>query len=333
MEAPTQEQILAAVKPGAVPQQLPVDVLDETEIEEEVIEPTEASDGGDTEDVESDGSDDDTPDEDGTEEPDDDDDEVYVEYVINGESLKVNLADPTDLAKVKKALELTGLEVKTQHAVEGRKNAERRADAAEIKLRELEAMKEARKPLEPYDRFIESPQGRQQLQRANPRMQLPNVEYSPEAAKVAAENARLKRQQLQNDNAQDLNDITIRVKTEHGLDDSQLQECVSYLQSEGLGYDVDRPVKEQGDNLVKLVGMARHALIGQGRLPNPDVVKAQAETAKATKKLKAAKKRRAARNPSAGTGATPAASGTPGVDLAGASIETVLAEYKKRSGK
>jgi len=327
---PTQEEILRAVKPDAL-NTLSVNAPDESEVEEEVIESAEVPEDIDgVESIEPADSDDDTTAED---EDEPDDDEVYLEYTLNGEKLKVNLADDADLAKVKTALEKQGLEVKTQHAVEGQKAAERRAEAAEIKLREHEAMREAQKPLDPWVKAVEDPAFRAAVARQNPRANLPQVNYNPEVAKMAAENARLKRQQAQEENSRELGSIETHVMTQYGLDGNQLGECVAYLNSRGLSHDPNRSVKEQRAYIVELVGMAKDALVGQGKLPNPEVQKAKAETEKATKKLLAAKKRRAARNPSPGTGVAAAKSGTPGADLKGAGIDAVLAEFKRRSGK
>ena len=330
METPTQEEILATVKPGAVPQPPPEDVLDETEVEEEVNESEDTGEEVIDTEPETEPDSDDEPEDDGT---DEDDDEVYLEYTLNGEQHKVNLADPTDLDRVKKALELTGLEVKTQHAVEGRREAERRAEAAEVKLREIEALREAEKPLEPWRKAIENPQFRAQVARQNPNARLPQVDFNPEVARANVENQQLRAKQLQADNQQELTSITAHVKSEFGLDDNQVSECVGYLASHSLGFDQNKPVKEQREQIIQLVSMARQALIGEGRLPNPEVIKAQAETEKVTKKFKAAKKRKAARNPSPGTGTSAAKAGSGGADLAGASIDAVMAEYKRRSGK
>lgn len=303
------------------------DIADEQE--KEVVESEDADEVvDDTKDVESTDTDDDDSSDEG--EPDEQDDEDVLEYTLSGELKKVNLKNQDDRARVKTALEKEGLEITTQRSVEARKRAETERDAFAIKLRELEAMRDAEKPLEPYRRLIEDPVVRQRL---GVQYKLPHVQYNAEAARLAAQNAILQQRQFNTDNAQELVDLQETLKSDLGLDEKQLQECVGYLQSEGIGYDASRPVRDQRDHIAKIVNVARQALIGQGRLPNPEVIKAQAEAEAIKKRLEASKKRRGKRSPTAGAGALNSATGKEKPTLAGATADDLLKRFKVLSGK
>jgi hypothetical protein len=274
-----------------------------------------------------------TDEEDALEESDEEeskDDGIYLDYTASGQSKRVNLKDPNDLTRVKTALEKEGLEVTAQRHAEARKQVEDELRAARAKLREYEITRESDKVLEPYMRLIKDPVARQRIAAM---YKMPQVDYNPTLAKERAENAVLRQRQMETENQTELASIETQLRTDLGLDDGQLNECVGYLREQGLGYDANRPIREQRAQIVALVRTAHNALIGQGKLPNPEVLKAKAEKEDIERQLEAARKRRSKRSPTSGTGAIGSGAGKTTVDLKGASTSDLLAYYKKRTGK
>ena len=333
MGAPSQAEILAAVGGKAtLPDTAPVEEL---EVEEEEVESTDATEGvTDTEGVEQEDTDTeadtDTQEdvEDTEEEPDDEG--QFLDYTLSGEALRVDLRNPDDIARVKKALEKEGLEATAQRHAEGRKQAEQALEAARVKVQEYEMMEEQRKPLDPYMKVLENPQARQRIAQ---QFRLPQVDYDPRLAEERVENVRLRAEKAAADNQQAMVELGTSIAEETGMDDSQLRMCVEYLNGKNLGWDEARSIADQGDSIRGLIGMAQQALMTEGKLPNPAVEKLEKEKADADRKLRSARKRAKARKPTAGTGAIGAQTGKPKTDLAGADISTVVAEYKRRTKK
>jgi len=266
----------------------------------------------------------------GEEESVEQDDGDWLEFVQSGEAKKLNLKDPEHRVRVKTALEKEGLEVTTQRAVEAAKQAKAEAEALRVKLREREVQDEIRKPLEPYIKLVEDPNVRARLQ-AQVRG-LPTVNYNPEVARVAMENAELRRRTAIADDQQALADASQLVVERYKLSPQEMQACVDYLNENKMGWQDGIPKRQQIENVVSLVGLARNALIGQGKLPNPEVLKLQAEKAKTEERLEKAKKRAKARPASAGGGAIASKAGSGQPDLSNASTADLVAYYKHLTG-
>ena len=329
MGTPSQAEILAKIEGAAT---LPATTSDDELKVEDDVESTDATeDATGTEDVEQEDTDtDDETDTQDESESADEDEGNFLDYTLSGQAHRVDLRNPDDIARVRKALEKEGLEVTAQRHAEARKRAEAELEATRVKVSEYEMLAEQRKSLDPYMRLLENPQTRDQIGKA---YKLPRVDYDPRLAAERVRNAQLEKAQLNTSNQQAIGELERSILAETEMTGEQLLQCVEYLNGKRLGWDLDRPITEQADSIRGLVGMARQALMAEGKLPNPAVQRLERDKAESERKLRSAKKRAKARNPSPGTGATGSKSGRPLTDLAGADIEAVVAEFKRRAGK
>jgi len=257
-------------------------------------------------------------------------DGVDVDYEFKyGEDGKLTQESIDDLLSAKAK---TGLEAKTQRAVEDRNTAQRSLEAANARLSKFEVESKQNEQLRPYiDAVKQDPQlrtGIAQKHRFQP------TEYNPELARLEVENQALQEKDFDRGREQLFSEVRQQVSEKHDLTAEQVALVSQTMVDAGMQWFYD-PANPEACRTVALnqAAVVCDALRSQGKLPDPKLIKLQAEKEAEAQKVKDARKRREAKSPSPGGGTTGTKASKKKPDLAGAGTADLVAEFRRRAGK
>lgn len=210
---------------------------------------------------------------------------------------------------IRTMLEKEGLEVTAQRAVEAQKETQKQLEAerakfdalnvdlskAEVGAKRWKELNENPQALGVYNRFrqqsrqapIDPAKDKLEAEVATQKRQLDEAEYK-EMLRQASDFANNVAEEFMSKNP----DITPELCMEIG----------DHMAKLGVHIDYSRPFEEQRPRFLNAFTSGRDIFIGQGRIKNPEIVKAEKANEETERKLRDAKKRQAIRNPSAGGG-------------------------------